>query len=69
MRLDEIEAGSAAEQRVKRLQDNAKSAKDRAKQLKAQADTGAEQLKMKQSREKLAQIKKAGMTSMIKPYY
>ena len=69
MRLDEIEPASAAEQRVDRLKDNAKSAKDRAKQLTAQAETGAEQLHMQQSRAKLAQIKKAGMTSMIKPYH
>jgi len=68
MRLEEIKVSSAAEQRVKRLKDNAKSAKDGAKQVQAQAETGAEQLKIQQSREKLAQIKKAGMTSMIKPY-
>lgn len=68
MRLDEIEVSGAAEERVKSLKDNAKSAKDRAKQLKAQADTGAEELKMRQSRERLAQINKVGMTSMIKPH-
>jgi hypothetical protein len=69
MRLDEIEPSSAAEARVDRLKDNAKSAKDRAKRLTAQAETGAEQLQVQQSRAKLAQIKKAGMTSMIKPYH
>jgi hypothetical protein len=68
MRLEEIEAGSAADLRVKRMKANAKSAKDRAKQLQAQAEAGAEQLRMRQSREKLAQIKKTSMTSMIKPY-
>ena len=67
MRLDEIEVRSAAQQRVGRLKDNAKSARDRAKQLAAQAETGAEQLEVQQSREKLSQIKKAGMTSLIKP--
>jgi hypothetical protein len=54
---------------VKRLKANAKSAKDRAKRLQAQAAAGAEQLKLRQSREKLAQIKKADMTSMIKPFH
>jgi hypothetical protein len=68
MRLDEIQP-SAAEQRVKRLKANAKAAKDRAKQLKAQADMSAERLDMQKSREKLAQIKKAGVTSTIKPYH
>lgn len=33
MRLDEIEQASAGESRVKRLKDNAKAAKDKAKQL------------------------------------
>ena len=35
MRLDQIEVSSAADQRVMRLKANAKSAKDRAKQLQA----------------------------------
>ncbi len=69
MRLDEIQPKDAAEQRVDRLKANARSAKDRAKHLTAQAETGAEQLQIQQSRAKLAQIKKAGMTSMIKPYH
>ena len=69
MRRDEIEVSSAAEQRVKRLKDNAATARNRAKQLKAQAETGAEQLRVRQSREKLARIRKAGATSMIKPYH
>ncbi len=69
MRLDEIEVSSAAEQRVGRLKDNAKSAKDRAKQLTSQAETGAEQLKIQQSREKISKIRKAGLTSTIKPYH
>ena len=69
MRLDEIQPSSAAVQRVKRRKDNAKSAKDRAKQLKAQADTGAERLKMQKSREKLAQVQRAAVTSNIKPHH
>ena len=68
MTLDEIKPSTAAEQRVERLRDNAKSAKDRAKQLKTQADAGAEENQLRQSRAKLAQTKKADMTSMIKPY-
>lgn len=69
MRLDEIKPRRAAEQRVGRLKANAKAAKDRAKQLKSQADTGAEQLKVKQSREKLKKINRSSLTSMIKPYH
>lgn len=68
MRLDEIQP-NAAEQRVKRLKANAKTAKDRAKQLKVQTDAGAERLDMQKSRQKLAQSRKSGLTSTIKPYH
>ena len=68
MRLEEIKESIAAEQRVKRLKANAKSARDRAKQLKVQADAGAERLKMQQSRQKLAQLHKANVSTTIKPY-
>ena len=69
MRLDEIDGSSAAEQRVKRLKDNAKVAKNRAKQLKAQADASGERLDMQKSRQKLAQLQRAAVTSNIKPYH
>ena len=68
MTLKEIQESAAEERRLKGLQANAKAARDRAKQLKTQADANAEQLKMKQSREKLAQLRKATTVSRIKPY-
>lgn len=46
MRLEEIEQPSAEESRVNRLKDNAKVARDKAKQLSAQAKASASQLKM-----------------------
>lgn len=67
MRLEEIQ-NSAAEQRVDRMKANAKSMKDRAKQLKAQADASAAQLKMRQSRTQKSLVSKAAQTSMIKPH-
>ena len=67
MRLEEIEAASAAEQRVKRMKANAMTAKDRAKQLKAQADVGAERLDMQKSRQKLGQLQQATVTTSIRP--
>jgi hypothetical protein len=57
MTLEEIKQGNAAEQRVKRMKANAKSAKARAKQLK-----------MRQSREKLAQLHRSNVGTTIKPY-
>jgi len=68
MRLDEIKNGNAAEKRVDRLKANAKAAKDRAKQMKVQAETSAEQLKMRQSRDKLAQLHRSTVGTTIKPY-
>jgi hypothetical protein len=68
MRLEEIKAASAAEQRVKRLQATAKAAKERARQLKAQADANAERLEMQQARQALLQQQRKAATSMIKPY-
>ncbi len=68
MTLEEIAKGGAAEQRVKRMKAQAKAAKDRAKQLKVNADTNGEQLKMRQSREKLAQLHRANVGTTIKPY-
>ena len=68
MTLEEIKQSGAAEQRVKRMKDQAKAAKDRAKQLKVNADKNAEQLKMRQSREKLAQLHRSNVGTTIKPY-
>jgi len=68
MRLEEIKAASAAEQRVKRMKANASAAKDRAKLLKVQADTSAERLDMQKSRHKLGQLHRAAVTTSIKPY-
>lgn len=68
MRLEEIQTSSAAEQRVDRLNANAKTMKDRAKQLKAQADASTSQLRAQNSRKQQALIRKASQTSMIKPH-
>lgn len=68
MRLDEIQPNKAAEERVKRLKDNAKSAKTRAKQLKTQADTAADRLDIKKAKQDLAQLQRSAVTSSIKPY-
>lgn len=67
MRLEEIQ-NSAAEQRVDRMKANATSMKNRAKQLKAQADASAGQLKMQQTRTQQSLVRKAAQTSMIKPH-
>jgi hypothetical protein len=68
MRLDEIEPSKAAEQRVKRMKDSAKTEKDRAKLLKVQADVNAERLAMQKSQAKLGQLQQAAVTTSIKPY-
>jgi hypothetical protein len=68
MRLEEIKAASAAEQRVKRMKANAKAAKDRAKQLKVQADMSAERLDMQDGRQRLAQLQRSAVTTPIKPH-
>jgi hypothetical protein len=67
MRLEEIQP-SAAERRVQAMKANARTEKDRAKQLKAQADAGAEKLKVQQSREKLGQLQDLSVTTNIKPF-
>ena len=68
MTLEEIKQNGAAEKRVSRLKANAKAAKDRAKQMKVQADTSAEQLKMQQSRQRLSQLHRSTVGTTIKPY-
>jgi hypothetical protein len=53
---------------VKRLTANAKAAKDRARQLKVQADVSAERLDMQKGRQRLAQLQRSAVTTPIKPY-
>ena len=67
MRLDEIEQSTAAEQRVDRMKDNAKAAKDKAKQLTTQANVSADQLKLQKSREQVAKATTPSTATMIKP--
>jgi hypothetical protein len=67
MRLNEL-ALDAVERRVKQLKANAKAAKDRARQLKAQADTNAVRLEMQKNRAALVQAQRTAVTSTIKPY-
>jgi len=47
---------------------DAKAAKDRAKQLKVQAEVNAERLDMHKGRQRLAQLQKSAVTAPIKPY-
>ncbi len=47
---------------------NAKAAKDRARQLKAQADMNAERLEIQKSRAELAKAQRSTVVSTIKPY-
>ena len=70
MNLQEImEAiAGAAEQRVLRMTANAKSAQDKAKQLKDQADASADILKQRESRQKITKARKSSVGKMIKPY-
>jgi len=65
MRLKEFEQSTAAEQRVQRMKDNAKAAKDRAKQLTTQANVSADQLKLQKSREQLNKASTPSSTSTI----
>ena len=67
MTLEEIKQ-NGAELRVTRMKAQAKAAKDRAKQMKANADLNAEQLKQRQSRDKIAQIQRASVIKTIKPH-
>jgi hypothetical protein len=69
MRIEEIQAGTAAEQRVKRLTASAKAAKDRARQMKVQADASAQRLEMQKARQSMAQRQQSAVTSTIKPYH
>ena len=68
MTLNEIQSASAAERRVNRMKANAKSARVRARQLQAQADTSAERLTMQQSRRNLMQLQQKAAMPTIKPH-
>lgn len=68
MTLQEIIESGAGEQRVQRLKLNAKLAKNKANQMKDQADASAEVVKQRQSREKAAKERKTAVRKMIKPY-
>lgn len=50
MKIFEVESTSAEEQHVKRLKDNAKNARVRAKQMDAQAKLSAAQLRAKNAK-------------------
>jgi hypothetical protein len=67
IRLDEIKAASDAEQRVKRMQANGKSAKDSARQLKVQADMSAERLDMQKGGQRLAPLQRSAVATPIRP--
>jgi hypothetical protein len=54
MRLFEFDGTTGEEARIQRLKDNAKQARDRAKQLGAQADVSAGQLKAKKAKRQAA---------------
>lgn len=68
MTLEEIIESGAAEQRVQRMKVNAKLAKNKASQMKDQADASAEVVKQRQSRQKAEKERKSIVSKMIKPY-
>lgn len=68
MRLDEIEQGSGEEQRVKRLKDTARAAKDKAKQLTTQANQSAALLKVQKTRRMVVRLRGAAAGATIKPH-
>ena len=68
MRLKEFEQSTAAEQRVDRMKDNAKTAKDKAKQMTTQANVSADQLKLQKLREQLNKASTPSSMSTITPH-
>ena len=68
MTLEEIMEGDAAQMRVDRLKANAKTAKERARQMKNQADATAEQLKMRKARQQLAKLRQSSNPNFVKPH-
>ena len=69
MRIEEIQATSGAEQRVKPMKADAKAAKERARQMKARAEASEERLKIQQARQKLLQQQRSAVMTTIKPYH
>lgn len=69
MRIDEIQRRSPAESRVDRLKADAKTAKERARQMKAFADESAARLEMRRARQKLLQQQRKAVTTTVKPYH
>jgi len=67
MRLYEFEPTSSEEARAKRLKDNAKTAKERANQMSAQADVTMNQAKAKKAKLKAAAAAKPAPTMTGKP--
>jgi hypothetical protein len=67
MRLEEFDQSSAAESRVDRLKDNAKVARDKAKQMGAAAKASADQLKATQSRQRMSHTNTPSTGTTIKP--
>ncbi len=68
MRLDEIAQRYAEEQRVQRLKDTAQAAKEKARQLSAQANASADQLKTRKSRNDASRARSTSSTGTIKPH-
>lgn len=64
MRLHEIDGSDAASQRVKALKDEAKRAKDRAKQVNAKADLAAASLLAQKASKQAAIARQASSTSI-----
>jgi len=69
MRLEEIEASIAAEQRLKRMKASAKAAKDRARQLKAEVEVAGNRLELQKAKRNLLQHNRSTAPGTIKPYH
>jgi len=67
MRLYEFEPSSNEDARVKRLKDNAAQAKEKAKQLSAQASISANQVKAKKATIKAAAVATPVPTAVDRP--
>jgi hypothetical protein len=67
MRLYEFESSCNDDARVKRLKDNAEQARDKAKQLSAQASISANQVKAKKAKIKAVAVTKPVLTAVGAP--
>lgn len=67
MRLEEFDQPSAEESRIDRLKDNAKLAREKATQMGAQAKASADQLKAKQSKQRMSHSNTPTTGTTIKP--